>query len=70
MNNTESLNALKAIARRCNEELKPIDRRDLKAMAAITRKYGEQAKLIGFSHTHMMVEIGYLNKALTDRSMQ
>jgi hypothetical protein len=64
------LNALRAIAKRCNDEMNTIARSNLSALTIVSSKYAEQAKLLGFSKTEMMIEIGYINGQLTDRRMQ
>lgn len=62
------LNALNAIARKCNDEMKPIDRKDLKAIRKVVDKYAEQANLLGFSKIRLQIEIGRINGVLVDRS--
>ena len=61
-------NAFLAICKACNEELRPIDRVDLKAQAEVIKKHGSKAELLGFSTTAMKVQIGRINGVLTDRS--
>lgn len=66
MHQFEKINALRAIAQKCNAELQPVDRNDLSSMARIMNKWAGQALALGFSKTEMMVQIGYLNKTLTN----
>lgn len=60
-------NAFLAICRACNEELRPIDRSDLKAQAVVINKHGERANLLGYSTTAMKVQIGRINGVLRER---
>ncbi len=62
------LNALNAIARKCNDEIRPIDKKDLAAIRKVMDKHAEQAILLGFTKTRMMIEIGRINGVLVDRS--
>ncbi len=62
------LNALNAIARQCNDEIRPIDRKDLAAIRKVMDKHAEKAILLGFTKTRMMIEIGRINGVLVDRS--
>lgn len=64
---TEHLNALKSIARQCSDELKFVNHKDLEAIKAIIEEYEKQAAPLGFSGTHLRVEIGYLNGRFVDR---
>ncbi len=61
-------NAFLSICKACNEEMRPIERTNLSALAAIIKKHGERAELLGFSVTAMKVQIGRINGVLTDRS--
>ena len=61
-------NAFMAICKACNDELRPIDRADLKAQAEVIKKHGEKAELLGFSTIAMKVKIGQINGVLKDRS--
>lgn len=60
-------NAFLAICRACNDELRPVDRNNLKAQAAIIKKHGEKASSLGFSTTAMKVQIGRINGVLRER---
>lgn len=60
-------NAFLAICRACNEELRPIDRVDLKAQAEVIKRHGSKAELLGFSTTAMKVQIGRINGVLRER---
>ena len=60
-------NAFLAICKACNEEMRPIERTNLSALAAIIKKHGEKAELLGFSVTAMKVQIGRINGVLRDR---
>lgn len=60
-------NAFLAICKACNEEMKPIERTNLSALAAIIKKHGEKVELLGFSVTAMKVQIGRINGVLRER---
>jgi len=60
-------NAFMAICKACNDELRPIDRADLKAQAEVIKKHGEKAELLGFSTIAMKVKIGQINGVLRER---
>ncbi|CAM0107675.1 hypothetical protein VPH209E381_0078 [Vibrio phage 209E38-1] len=60
-------NAFLSICKACNEELRPIDRADLKAQAEVIKKHGEKAELLGFSTIAMKVKIGQINGVLRER---
>ncbi len=60
-------NAFLAICKACNEEMRPIERTNLSALAAIIKKHGERAELLGFSVTAMKVQIGRINGVLKER---
>lgn len=62
--------ALNALAKQCNAELKKADKQDLKAMAEISDRFAEKAKIIGFSKIEMMHRIGVINGQLTDRRLE
>lgn len=61
--------ALNALARRCNAELKQVDAGDLDLLKSITDRFAEQSKLIGFSKTELLVQIGRVNGKLVDRRL-
>lgn len=61
--------ALNALARRCNEELKQVDAKNLDLLKSITDRFAEQSKLIGFSKTELLVQIGRVNGKLVDRRL-
>ncbi len=60
-------NAFLSICKACNEEMRPIERTNLSALAAIIKKHGERAELLGFSVTAMKVQIGRINGVLRER---
>ena len=60
-------NAFMAICKACNDELRPIDRTDLKAQAEVIKKHGKKAELLGFSTIAMKVKIGQINGVLRER---
>lgn len=62
-------NALNAIAKRCNSEMKAVNKLDLSALRCITNRHSVDAKLLGFTHTDMMVEIGRVNGVLKNRRL-
>ncbi len=68
MVNIVNHNAFLSICKACNEEMRPIERTNLSSLAAIIKKHGEKAELLGFSVTAMKVQIGRINGVLTDRS--
>ncbi len=47
--------------------MRPIERTNLSALAAIIKKHGEKAELLGFSVTAMKVQIGRINGVLRER---
>lgn len=60
-------NAFLAICKACNEEIRPIDRKDLKAIRAVMDKHAAKAILLGFSKVQMMCQIGVINGVLRER---
>lgn len=62
--------ALNAIAKECNKQLKMLSKGDLLAMADVTVKFAEKAKIIGFSKTELLHRIGVINGQLTDRRLE
>ena len=60
-------NAFLAICKACNEEIRPIDRKDLAAIRAVMDKHAANAILIGFSKVQMMCQIGVINGVLRER---
>lgn len=65
--NNENHNALNSIARKCNEEMKKAGRDNLKALAAITNRYADTIKLLGFTKLDLLHEIGIINGRFEDR---
>lgn len=63
-------NAIKALANKCNAEMKLCDPNDLIAMAGIMTKYEPTIKALGLSRVQFMVEIRYINHPEKDRRMQ
>lgn len=60
-------NAFLAICNACNEEVRPIDRKDLKSIRAVMDKHASKANLLGFSKVDMMRQIGVINGVLRER---
>ena len=60
-------NAFLSICKACNEEIRPIDRKDLSAIRVVMDKHAAKAKLLGFSKTVMMYQIGLINGVLKER---
>ena len=60
-------NAFLAICKACNEEIRPIDRKDLSAIRTVMDKHAANAKLLGFSKVAMMHKIGVMNGVLKER---
>ena len=60
-------NAFLAICKACNEEIRPIDRKDLEAIRIVMDKHAAKAILLGFSKVAMMCQIGRINGVLKER---
>lgn len=60
-------NALDAIAKKCNAEMRPVDKTNLVLLTEIGDKWAKKAKLFGFSKIQMMHRIGVLNGVLVER---
>ena len=60
-------NAFLSICKACNEEIRPIDRKDLSAIRVIMDKHAANAILLGFSKVAMMCQIGRINGVLKER---
>ncbi|CAH9016699.1 conserved hypothetical protein [Vibrio phage 381E49-1] len=60
-------NAFISICKACNEEIRPIDRKDLSAIRVIMDKHAAKAILLGFSKVAMMCQIGRINGVLKER---
>ena len=60
-------NAFLSICKACNEEIRPIDRKDLSAIRVVMDKHAAKAILLGFSKAAMMCQIGRINGVLKDR---
>ena len=60
-------NAFLSICKACNEEIRPIDRKDLAAIRTVMDKHAAKAILIGFSKVQMMCQIGVINGVLRER---
>lgn len=60
-------NAFLSICKACNEEIRPIDRKDLSAIRVIMDKHAAKAILLGFSKVAMMCQIGRINGVLKER---
>lgn len=63
----ETHNALLAAARQCRKEMRGIDKSDLAGFKVITDKHTESLLILGFTKSHLLVEIGRLNGRLTER---
>jgi hypothetical protein len=61
-------NAFLSICKACNEEIRPIDRKDLSAIRLIMDKHAAKAILLGFSKVAMMCQIGRINGVLKERA--
>ncbi|AUR85070.1 hypothetical protein NVP1067O_58 [Vibrio phage 1.067.O._10N.261.52.C9] len=60
-------NAFLSICKACNEEIRPIDRKDLAAIRVVMDKHAAKAILLGFSKVKMMCQIGRINGVLKER---
>ncbi len=60
-------NAFLAICKACNDEIRPIDRKDLLGIRKIMDKHAAKAILLGFSKVQMMCQIGRINGVLRER---
>ena len=60
-------NAFLSICKACNEEIRPIDRKDLSAIRVVMDKHAAKAILLGFSKVAMMCQIGRINGVLKER---
>jgi len=60
-------NAFLSICKACNEEIRPIDRKDLEAIIVVMDKHAAKAILLGFSKVAMMCQIGRINGMLKER---
>lgn len=60
-------NAFLSICKACNEEIRPIDRKDLSAIRLVMDKHAAKAILLGFSKVAMMCQIGRINGVLKER---
>lgn len=63
----ENINALNAIAKKCNDEMKAVDKKNTSALRKICDKWASQARLIGFSRVEMLYRIGVNNGQLVER---
>lgn len=60
-------NAFLAICKACNEEIRPIDRKDLSAIRVVMDKHAAKANLLGFSKVQMSHQIAVINGVLKER---
>lgn len=60
-------NAFLAICKACNEEIRPIDRKDLSAIRVVMDKHASKANLLGFSKVAMAHQIGIMNGVFKER---
>lgn len=60
-------NAFLSICKACNEEIQPINRKDLSAIRVVMDKHAAKAILLGFSKVAMMCQIGRINGVLKER---
>ena len=59
--------ALNALAVKAKQALKGFSHNQVNAITETIKPYSEQAKLLGFSHTDLLVQIGRSNNILVDR---
>ena len=59
--------ALNALAVKAKQALKGFSHKQVNAITETIKPYSEQAKLLGFSHTDLLVQIGRANNILIDR---
>lgn len=67
LNNEENKNALNAIARKCNAAMKDVGKENIPELIKVTNRHEEMVKLLGFTKTDLLVEIGIINGRLTDK---
>ncbi|AUS02145.1 hypothetical protein NVP2095A_64 [Vibrio phage 2.095.A._10N.286.46.E10] len=60
-------NAFLSICKACNDEIRPIDRKDLSAIRVVMDRHAAKAILLGFSKVAMMYQIGVINGVLKER---
>ena len=60
-------NALNGLAVKAKEQIKGLKHTQTKLITERLRPFTEQAKLLNFSHTDVLVQIGRLNGQLVDR---
>ena len=65
--NIVNQNAFLSICKACNEEIRPIDRKDLSSIRVVMDKHAAKAILLGFSKVAMMCQIGRINGVLKER---
>jgi len=63
----EQINAIQAVAKRCLDELRKCNHKDLDSMKLVIDKHFKQVEPMGFIKAELQVEIGYLSGSLTDR---
>lgn len=67
MHTKEEYAGLNSLAIKANQALKGFSHKQVKAITETIKPYSEQAKLLGFSHTELLVQIGRSNNILVDR---
>lgn len=68
LSDEEKLNALDAIAKRCNSDMKGADKNNIALLQSITSIPAKTAIALGFSRTDLLVRIGVINGRLMDRA--
>ena len=63
----DEYNALNAVARVCNKELKKLSKGDIEGKALVTNKYWQKVAGMGFSKIDLLREVGCINGVLKDR---
>ena len=67
MHTEAQYNALNGIAIKAKEKLNGLRHTQTKLITETLRPFTEQAKLMNFSHTDLLVQIGRINGQLVDR---
>ena len=63
----DAYNALNAVARQCNKELKKCEKNDISSKKLITEKRHKKIAGLGFTKTDLLHEVGCINGILTNR---
>tara|TARA_R110002074_G_scaffold344039_2_gene514458 strand:+ start:1301 stop:1513 length:213 start_codon:yes stop_codon:yes gene_type:complete len=67
MHTEAQYSALNGLALKAKDKLKGIRHTQTKLITEVLKPFTEQAKLLNFSHTDLLVQIGRINRQLTDR---